>query len=150
MSARADRGDFYGHALCFISLLIGYLYSIRNNTIPMEVPMPLIAFYSPDGLLVLACALLVSCLIYMKNIKTKIVPIANLTTVLVFIVSLIFIIQILAEGLSDPSESAKMAGLSLIMNIYAGICNVAARVWARVAELMGNKRLRIRVEVIER
>lgn len=114
--------------------------------------MPIAALYSPIGLLVLACALLVSCLLYWKNIKTKIVPIANLTMVLVFMVSVLMLIMLLAKGLEDPAEITRTVGASLIMDFYAGFVNVAARVWVRVRELMGNKRIKISVhaELVEK
>jgi vacuolar-type H+-ATPase subunit I/STV1 len=109
-------------------------------------------FLSGSGLIALFAALLISVLLYWKNIKDKIVAVGNLTLLLVFIVSLVYAISVLAKGLEGPSEATRMIYIVLLMNGYAGICNVAARVWARVAELMGNKRLKISVhtEIVEK
>jgi hypothetical protein len=114
--------------------------------------MSIFSFFSWIGLLVLIGALLVSCLLYLKNIKTKIVSIANMCSLLVFLVSLVFVINILAHGLNDPAELARMLAATILMDLYAGICNVAARVWVRIVELMGNKRVKISVhaEIVER
>lgn len=99
--------------------------------------MSILSFYSPIGLLVFLGALLISCALYWKNMKTKIVPIANMCSLLVFLVSLVFLINTLTQGLNDPAELARMLAASILMDLYAGICNVAARVWVRVLELMG-------------
>lgn len=114
--------------------------------------MPLIAFYNLTALLVFLGALLLSVLLYLKNFRGKLVPMVNMCSLLTFLASLVYLINVLGYGIEDPSELMKMIGTVTLMNFYAGLCNVAARVWVRVAELMGNKRLKIRIhaEIVER
>jgi hypothetical protein len=109
-------------------------------------------FFNGAALLVLVCALAVSCLIYLKNIKAKLIPIANLCSLLVLLVSIILIINLLAGGFGEADVIAENIALCLLMNLYAVVCNVAARVWARVLELMGKKRVKLslRAEIVER
>jgi MFS superfamily sulfate permease-like transporter len=110
------------------------------------------AFFNGTALLVFLGALALSILLYLKNIREKIVPAANLCLLLVFLCSIVFVIQLLSEGLEDPSYLTNMLSATLLMDLYAGVCNVLARILARVLELMGNKRLKIRIqaEVVER
>jgi hypothetical protein len=114
--------------------------------------MPLIAFYNPIALLVFFGALLLSVLLYLKNIREKIVAIGNLCSLLVVLVSIIYLIHVLGRGIEDPAESTLMLGATILMNLYAVLGNVAARVWVRINELTGSKRLRIRIhaEIVER
>jgi len=109
-------------------------------------------FYNGTALLVLIAALAVSCMLYLQNIKTKLIPIANLCSLLVFLVSLVVLIDILAHGIGDQAELAKGIADVLLMNLYAGVCNVAAWVWSRVLELMGRKRVKLSLhaEIVER
>jgi hypothetical protein len=114
--------------------------------------MSLAALYSPIGLLVFFGALLLSALLYLKEIKTKFIPIANLCSLLIFVVSIICAVDLLSHGIDDPSNLVEMAALIILMNLYAALFNIAARVAARVLELMGNKRLKVKIhtEIVER
>ncbi len=114
--------------------------------------MPLAAFYSSTGLLVFLGALVLSILLYMKNIKASLIPIANLCSLLVFAFFIIYAVDFLGHGIGDPSEFAEMLAISFLMNLYAALFNIAARVATRIMVLMGNKRLKIRVraEIVER
>jgi uncharacterized membrane protein len=114
--------------------------------------MSLLSFYSPIGLLFFLGALLLSVLLYIKNFREKIVAAANLCWIMVFLVWLAFIIHILGNGLDDPADLTKTVGASILIHFYAGVWAIVARVWARVVEMMGNKRLKVslRAEIVER
>lgn len=114
--------------------------------------MTLLAFWSPTAFLFFLGALLLSILLYAKNFRDKIVASANLCWIMVFLVWLVFIIYILGRGLDDPAELTKTVGASILIHFYAGLWGVVARICARVAELMGSKRLKVsvRAEIVER
>lgn len=114
--------------------------------------MPLIAFYSPISFLVLLGSLLISVLVYLKGIRAKIVPIANLCFLLTFIASIVTAINFLAGGLDDPATFAGKIAFMLLIPFYGAVVNVLARLWVRVAEFMGNKRLKIHIhaEIVEK
>ena len=108
--------------------------------------------FNGTGLLVFFAALLLSFLLYLKAKKPKAVAIANMCSLLVFLVSLFFAIHVLTAGMNDLEETGWMLGALILMNLYAGAYNVAARIWVRVMEIMGNKRLKFKIqaEIVER
>lgn len=111
-------------------------------------------FLSVTALVVFGGSLLFSVLVYLRDIKTKIVPAANLCMILVFVISMITIVNTLAAGIDDPSKLAETAAVVILMNIFAGLFNAATRVSVRVIELAGRRpkklKLSIKAEFVER
>lgn len=93
-------------------------------------------FYSTIALLAFLAALLLSSLLYIKNIKTKIASAANMCSLLAFLFSMVYLLNMLASGIDDMSRVAGILATAILMNLYACVFNVAARVWERLVNLM--------------
>lgn len=86
-------------------------------------------YFSLTALLVFVGSLILGVLIYVRNIRSQLLSIANMASMLAFVASLIYVVTVLGNGLEDPSWLAAVIGKTLLMNLYAGLFNVAARVF---------------------